>query len=264
MNVLASIIAAKLKEVAVRKANVPVPLLERSAYFERQCFSMKGGLDEKSSNGIIAEFKRKSPSQSWINQSADAGVISSAYVRAGAVALSVLTDEPFFGAQQGDFLSVRSQNTCPMLRKDFIIDEYQVLESKSMGADVILLLAKVLSPQRIEAYTRLAHQLGMEVLLELHNEEEVRNNAFAKADMLGINNRNLKDFTVDFENSARLAALLPADKLKVAESGISKAADIDYLRRVGFKGFLVGEQFMRYPDPGFACSDLIKKVNYEN
>lgn len=264
MNVLANIIAAKLKEVAVRKARVPVPLLERSAYFERKCFSMKACLGEKSSNGIIAEFKRKSPSRSWINQYADAGTISSAYVGAGAVALSVLTDKPFFGAQPGDFPLVRSLSTCPMLRKDFIIDEYQVLESKSMGADVILLLAKVLSPQRIEAYTGLAHQFGMEVLLELQNEEEVMNNAGATADMLGINNRNLKDFTVDFENSAQLAALLPVDKLKVAESGISKAADIDYLRGVGFKGFLVGEQFMRHQDPGAACAALIKKMDHEN
>lgn len=264
MNMLASIIAAKLKEVAVRKASLPVPLLERSEYFERKCFSMKACLGEKSSNGIIAEFKRKSPSRSWINQYADAGAISSAYVGAGAVALSVLTDDFFFGAQSTDFSLVRSLNNCPVLRKDFIIDEYQVLESKSMGADVILLLAKVLSPQRIEAYTKLAHQLGMEVLLELHNEEEVKSNTGATADMLGINNRNLKDFTVDFRHSAQLAALLPADKLKVAESGISEASDIDYLHGVGFNGFLIGEQFMRHPDPGFACSDLIKKLNYEN
>lgn len=264
MNVLETIIAAKQKEVAIKKASVPVPILERSAYFERKCFSMKACLGEKSSNGIIAEFKRKSPSRSWINQYAKAGVVSSAYVKAGAVALSVLTDERFFGALPTDFPLVRSLSNCPVLRKDFIIDEYQVLESKSMGADVILLLAKVLSTQRIEAYTQLAHRLGMEVLLELQNEEEIMNNGGATADMLGINNRNLKDFTVDFENSAQLAALLPEDKLKVAESGISKAADIDYLRNVGFRGFLIGEQFMRHTDPGFTCSDLIKKVNYEN
>lgn len=264
MNILETIIAAKKKEVAVRKATVPVVMLERSTYFKRTPLSMKTGLSRSASGGIIAEFKRKSPSRSWINQYADAAATSLAYLQAGAAGISVLTDEPFFGARQTDFEQVRALNNCPLLRKDFIVDEYQVLESKAMGADVILLLAKVLEPGTIETYTALAQQLGMEVLLELQDEAEVRANINATADMLGINNRNLKDFVVDFENSARLAGLLPADKLKVAESGIEQAKDIAYLRSVGFNGFLVGEQFMRHSNPGTACADLIKTLNHEN
>lgn len=264
MNILETIIAAKKKEVATRKAAVPVAMLERSVYFEKTPVSMKASLIEEASSGIIAEFKRKSPSRSWINQYADATAVAAAYVQAGVSGISVLTDEPFFGARKTDFEQVRSLSECPQLRKDFIVDEYQILESKAMGADVILLLAKVLKPHKIETYTGLAHQLGMEVLLELQDEAEVRVNVNATADMLGINNRNLKDFVVDFENSARLAGLLPPDKLKVAESGIEQAKDIAYLRSVGFKGFLIGEQFMRHQDPGRACAALIKTLNHEN
>lgn len=264
MNILETIIAAKRKEVALRKAAVPVAMLERSVYFERIPISMKANLSKDSSSGIIAEFKRKSPSRSWINQHADAADTGAAYVQAGAAGISVLTDENFFGARPTDFEQVRSLSECPQLRKDFIVDEYQVLESKAMGADVILLLAKVLEPHTIAAYTALAQQLGMEVLLELQDEAEVRANVNAIVDLLGINNRNLKDFVVDFENSARLADLLPADKLKVAESGIEKSDDIAYLRSVGFKGFLIGEQFMRHQYPGKACAALIKTLNHEH
>lgn len=264
MNILETIIAEKKKEVATRKVINPIALLEYSALFDRQTISMKESISADASYGIIAEFKRKSPSRSWINQYAKADAVSLAYTRAGATGLSVLTDESFFGAQKDDFQQVRILNTCPVLRKDFIIDEYQIIESKAMGADVILLLAKTLSPQRIESYVRLAHSLGMEVLLEMQNEREVLANCNTSADMLGINNRNLKDFTVDFDNSARLASLLPAEKIKIAESGIEKANDIAYLRSVGFKGFLIGEQFMRHDDPGLACTSLIEKLNHEN
>lgn len=264
MNILETIIAAKKKEVAQRKAIVPVAMLERSVYFERVPVSMKASLNKDSSSGIIAEFKRKSPSRSWINQNADAGDIGVAYAQAGVAGISVLTDEDFFGARPTDFEQIRSLSECPQLRKDFIVDEYQILESKAMGADVILLLAKVLEPHTIATYTALAHQLGMEVLLELQDESEVRANVNATADLLGINNRDLKDFVVDFENSARLADLLPADKLKVAESGIEQAKDIKYLRSVGFKGFLIGEQFMRHQDPGRTCAALIKTLNHEH
>ncbi|OJV53621.1 MAG: hypothetical protein BGO31_01805 [Bacteroidetes bacterium 43-16] len=264
MNILATIIAEKKKEVAIRKTAMPMLLLEHSTLFEREPISMKGTISAAQSTGIIAEFKRKSPSKSWINQSAEAGAVSLAYARAGVAGISVLTDAAFFGAQHTDFEQVRTLNQRPVLRKDFIIDEYQIIESKAMGADVILLLAKVLPPEKIEAYTALAHRLGLEVLLEMQNEQEVLANCTTAADMLGINNRNLENFSVDFENSARLAALLPQEKLKIAESGIETAQDIRYLRSVGFSGFLIGDRFMRHDDPGLACTTLIKHLGHEH
>lgn len=264
MNILDEILQAKQKEVATRKQDYPVSLLEKSIYYNTACVSLQYYISGKSNNGIIAEFKRRSPSKGWISKYADARQVSLSYMQAGAAALSVLTDKDYFGAQPSDFYLARAVNYCPILRKDFIIDEYQVIESKSIGADVILLIAKALSYKQVKAFTKLAHVLGMEVLLELQNEEEVETYAGQDIDMVGINNRNLQDFSVNYDNSLKMASLLPEDKIKIAESGITSAEDIRHLQKAGFKGFLVGSRFMQHSHPGQACKDMIKALNNEN
>lgn len=264
MSILDTIVREKTKDVAERKSLYPLPLLRQSRYFDTPCVSMGHYLKTKNPSGIIAEFKRKSPSKGWINQYAQPGPVTLSYMQAGAAALSVLTDGPFFGARDNDFFQARDLNYCPILRKDFIVDEYQIHESKAMGADVILLIAKILTPRQIADFTQTAHDLGLEVLLEMQNENEVRENADTRADLVGINNRNLTDFSLDFENSARLASLLPQDKVKIAESGMRTAADIRYLKQAGFNGFLTGTQFMKHSNPGQACRELIKQLDNEN
>jgi len=264
MSILETIVKAKLNEVAERKFLYPVSLLEKSKYFERACVSLKHCLAEKNTSGIIAEFKRRSPSKGWIQPYADAEAVTLSYMEAGATALSVLTDTHFFAARNSDIFESRDRNHCPILRKDFILDAYQVYESKAMGADVILLIAKLLTPDKINKLTAIAHTLGMEVLLEMQDEHEIWANDGATADLMGINHRNLQDFSVSFENSAYLATLLPANKIKIAESGIRTAADIRLLKQAGFTGFLMGTQFMKHRNPGQACRDLIKSLNDEN
>lgn len=264
MSILETIVQAKVREVSERKSVYPVSFLERSYYFATQCVSMNYYLEAKDGSGIIAEFKRKSPSRGWINRYAKAQEVIPAYRQAGAAGLSVLTDEVFFGAQRDDFLQARDLNYGPILRKDFIIDEYQIIESKSMGADVILLISKILKPGQVEAFTSLAQQLGMEVLLEMQDKSEVLEHMDTKADLLGINNRNLVDFSVDLENSMYLASLLPPGKTKIAESGIQSAEDICRLRQAGFQGFLIGTQFMTSSNPAQSCKKLIKGIAYEN
>ena len=248
MTILDTIIAYKKREVEAAKKAVPIAVLERSPLFERKTFSLKRSLTERT--GIIAEFKRKSPSKGVFLEGADAASITAAYTRWGASGLSVLTDGPSFGGSPEDLAGAR-QNPIPILRKDFMIDEYQVMEAKAMGADVILLIAACLTPERVRILGALARSLGMEVLLELHTEVEL-GHVCGEADLVGINNRDLKTFQVDIERSLRLADTLPADLPKVAESGISDPATIRLLRTHGFSGFLIGETFMREPDPGLA------------
>lgn len=260
MKILETIRVQKIKEVEERKSLYPVRLLEKSMYFETQCVSLKSYISNEKHSGIIAEFKRKSPSKGNINLYADAEKITLGYMQAGASALSVLTDETFFGAKQQDLAIARKLNYCPILRKEFIIDEYQIVESKAMGADTILLIAKMLSPEIINQFTDFAHQLGMEVLLETHTETEIIENINTTADLVGINNRNLNTFEVDIENSIRLAGMLPKTILKIAESGIESAGVIKELKDNGFSGFLIGEYFMRNSDPAAKCAQLIKEL----
>ena len=264
MNILDTIKAYKLKETAKRKISFPVGLLEDSPYFETPCISLKHHVADKNMNGIMAEFKRQSPSKGIINPNADAASITMGYIAAGASALSVLTDEKFFGAHQADFATARKSNMCPILRKDFILDEYQVIEAKSMGADAILLIASFISFEEIKKLISVAHQLGLEVFLETHTENEIRTHAETTADIIGINNRNLNTFSVDIQNSIRLAALLPNSIIKVAESGIESAAVVKELNRNGFDGFLIGEYFMRDKNPAGKCAELIKTICHEN
>lgn len=260
MNILDTIVAHKYKEVADRKLARPVSELERRALFQRPTASIKKQLSASNASGIVAEFKRKSPSKGVINSTAQADRTTMQYVHAGAAALSVLTDQNFFGGSDEDFLAARKVNACPMLRKDFVVDEYQIIEAKSIGADVILLIAASLEPSTIKNFASLTHSLGMEVLLEVHNEEELLSNLNSGADLMGVNNRNLKTFEVSIEVSKRLFPLLPKDVIKVSESGIDKVESIVELREIGFQGFLMGQKFMEQADPGLACKNFIHEL----
>ena len=264
MNILDKIISQKQKEVAERKSLYPVKLLERSTFFNSPSVSFRKYLLREDKVGIIAEFKRKSPSKGMINKYADVERTSIGYMQAGASALSILTDTEFFGGKKEDLTIARKFNYCPILRKDFVIDEYQIIEARSIGADVILLLANVLNTQQIKQFAQFARSLGLEVLLEIRDKEELRSvNEFI--DAVGVNNRNLKDFTVNISQSFELSGLIPNDFIKVSESGIYSAKTIHELKDVGFKGFLMGEAFMKNSRPEIACADLIKEVNaYKN
>lgn len=250
MNILDTIIEQKKIEVAARKRQNPIAELEQSEYFSRNTLSLKESLLDKNKTGIIAEFKRRSPSKGWINERANPSVITAAYTQYGASGLSVLTDEKFFGGYAGDLLKARI-NQIPILRKDFIIDEYQVIEAKSIGADVILLIAANLSQEEVRKLASAAHSLRMEVLLEIHNEQEL-DHICDEVDIVGVNNRNLKSFEVSIETSVYLSTRIPSDKLKISESGISDVQTIKELRQHDFKGFLIGENFMKANDPAKA------------
>ena len=260
MSILETIKQHKLKEVAERKSLYPIKLLEKSIFFESECVSLKEYVTDPKRSGIIAEFKRKSPSKGDINKYADAEQVTLGYMQAGASALSVLTDEHFFGAKKEDLPTARRFNYCPILRKDFMLDEYQILESKSMGADAILLIAALLTKTEINSFTNIAHSLGLEVMLETHTNEEVIAHQETIADVVGINNRNLHSFEVDIENSIKLLQALPKKMVKVAESGIESADTIRLLKQHGFDGFLIGEYFMRHSHPAEKCKELIKQL----
>ncbi|MDX1902740.1 MAG: indole-3-glycerol phosphate synthase TrpC [Thermonemataceae bacterium] len=261
MNILETIKAKKIEEVAEKRALYPIKLLEKSIFYESPAVSLKKYLNDPQRSGIIAEFKRKSPSKGFINTYANAEEVCLGYMQAGAAALSVLTDENFFGAKKDDLLFARKLNFCPILRKDFIVDEYQIIEAKSMGADVILLIAKMLSPQQIRQFTELAQSLGMEVLLEIHNETEINENRNAPCDLFGVNHRNLDTFEVNLANSLNLIEKLPPKVPKIAESGIKSVEEVHLLKQNGFKGFLIGELFIRHSNPAEKCRDFIKQLD---
>lgn len=210
--------------------------------------------------GIIAEFKRRSPSKGWIKEEGRADVIPLSYQQNGAAALSILTDKHYFGGHD-DFIRTarRSGVTIPVLYKNFVISELQLYEALLCGASAVLLIAACLSKQECARLLEKAHVLGLEVLLEMHSKEELEY-ADLDPDMCGINNRNLGSFVTDIENSYRLAELLPKDTLKVSESGISRPETIRELRQAGFRGFLIGETFMREADPGQALQQFISRI----
>ncbi len=256
MNILEKISTEKRRETAERKSLYPAKLLERSIYFETPVVSLKKYLLRPDKSGIIAEFKRKSPSKGMINAYASVEEVTLAYMQAGASALSVLTDEPFFGGTSKDLTTARQFNFCPILRKDFVLDEYQIIESKSIGADAVLLIAACLTPNEVKTLTDFARSLGLEVLLELHDEAEIGHIPDENV-LVGINNRNLQTMQTDVRASFRMAERLPAGLLKVSESGISSAEKIRELRDTGFQGFLIGEYFMQSSAPGARCKELI-------
>jgi len=257
MNILDTIIERKKQEIQDSKSKISLQQLKESEFFGRTTYSLKETIASKS--GIIAEFKRKSPSKGIINNKVSPLEVVSEYEKFGASAVSILTDQDFFGGSFNDILSVRKSVNIPILRKDFMIDEYQFFEAKSMGADVILLIAACLSPNQVSEFTELAHQLDLEVLLEIHTEEELLH-INKNIDFVGINNRNLKDFKVDLQHSVNLKNQLPYDILSIAESGIYNEEDFNFLKEKGFNGFLMGEYFMKNENPGNKFSEFIFNV----
>ncbi|MDR2238348.1 MAG: indole-3-glycerol phosphate synthase TrpC [Chryseobacterium sp.] len=257
MTILDTIIARKKEKVTASKAKISIEHLKNSEFFGRKSLSLKESIHHK--NGIIAEFKRKSPSKGIINDQVQPLDVATAYEKYGASGISVLTDHDFFGGSFDDILTVRNHVHIPVLRKDFMIDEYQFYEAKSIGADAVLLIAACLSPLQVQEFTDLAHELGLEVLLEIHTEEELQH-FNPEIDLVGINNRNLKDFKVDLQHSVQLKELLPKDTLSVAESGIYSLEDFQYLKDKGFDGFLMGEYFMKNEDPMKAFEEFSLQI----
>ncbi len=259
-DILQEIIAQKRIEISRQKEAIPDAKLEEllDGKITKRA-SMRKSL-AASPTGIIAEFKRRSPSKGWINRDADPAEVAASYDRSGASALSVLTDEPFFGGTLKDIDKVRAVTSLPILRKDFVISRYQLLQAKLVQADAVLLIASALTAGECRKLAEEAHSLQLEVLLELHKEEELDClNEFV--DMAGVNNRNLGTFHTDVENSFRMAEKLPEDILRVSESGLSSPDTVRQLREAGFKGFLMGEAFMKTAEPGKALSEFIKQLN---
>ena len=260
MTILDEIVAHKKIEVQQSRELYPVKLLEKSLYYEAKPVSLAHYLTRPDKRGIIAEIKRRSPSKGTFKKQISVEDLSIGYMQAGASALSILTDSKFFGGSPEDLSTARRFNFSPILRKDFIIDEYQVVQAKSIGADAILLIAAILSPREIKSLAAFAKSFGLEVLLEVHSAEELKRSACDDLAAIGVNNRDLRDFSVDINRSLELAPLIPSNVVKVAESGISDSATIKKLRSAGFSGFLLGEAFMSRPNPVRACAQLIAEL----
>lgn len=257
-DILQTIVAHKRIELARQEEAVSLDSLIKQLDTLRPSRSMRQSLAD-SPTGIIAEFKRRSPSKGWIAQEADPAVIVPGYERAGASGISVLTDQEFFGGTLDDLHAVRPLIQLSVLRKDFIVSPYQLFQAKLVGADVVLLIAAALTVEECKSLGKLAHQLQMEVLLEIHAEKEL-DYLHENVDLLGVNNRNLGTFHTDVENSFRLAQKLPKEYLWVSESGISQPETIRQLRKAGFRGFLMGERFMKTSSPEQALSDFLHAV----
>ena len=255
MNILDQIIARKKEEVATQKALVSEAVLTQMPFFKADALSMSSFVTSPLKTGIIAEFKRKSPSKGIINNTATVTAVTAAYSSFGASGLSVLTDLDFFGGSLQDLTAARVHDT-PILRKDFMVEPYQIIEAKAYGADVILLIAACLTPLAVKELATIAKDIGLEVLLEIHTKDEL-DHLCDGIDMVGINNRNLKTFEVDLAHSIALANMLPAHLPKIAESGISNVSTILELKKEGFVGFLMGENFMKTPDPAAAFEDFV-------
>ncbi len=259
MNILEKIIDHKKKEVEEKKSLVPTKLLENSIYFKTPVVSLKKYVKRSDKSGIIAEFKRRSPSKGNINPHAKVEQVSIGYMQSGAAALSVLTDTHFFGGKNEDLIEARKYNFCPILRKDFIIDEYQIIEARSIGADAILLIAECLSTEEVIRLSKFAKELGLEILMEIHSEKQL-DKINEHIDLIGVNNRNLETFEVSIENSLNLINQLPSGVAKISESGIHTPDAIRKLRDAGFDGFLIGERFMKTANPAKACEEFIKSI----
>jgi indole-3-glycerol phosphate synthase len=260
MNILDRILETKRAEVAAAKSVRGFDEMHAAALaVERPVISFSGAL-AVSSTGIVAEFKRRSPSKGFINEHASPQSVAAGYAAAGAAAVSVLTDKDFFAGSLDDLRAARQAAAhTPLLRKDFIVDEYQICEARLAGADAVLLIAAALTTDRCARLAAFAASLGLEVLLELHNETEL-GHICEGVSVVGINNRNLGTFATDTAVSERLAQLLPTDLVRISESGISSPETVRRLRAQGFRGFLMGENFMRRSDPAAALSDFIKAL----
>jgi indole-3-glycerol phosphate synthase len=259
MNILDKIIIDKHREVILKKSIIPISQLENSVLFERKTISLSNNL-RNSNSGIIAEHKRRSPSKPNINNSFTVEEVVKGYKNAGVCGISVLTDMKYFGGSLDDLLLARSTVNIPLLRKEFIVDEYQILEAKAHGADLILLIATVLTREEIKYLSEFAKTLNLEVLLEVHNLEELQKSIMPSLDMIGVNNRNLKTFEVSLDFSKQLANEIPNEFVKVSESGISTIEAIKELKPYGYKGFLIGENFMKTDNPGFTATEFINNL----
>lgn len=256
MTILEQIVAHKRKEVVESKELYPVKLLERSTYFEAKPVSLKKYILRQDLFGIIAEFKRKSPSKGIINEFARPGQVCLGYMQAGASALSVLTDSMYFAGTKNDLIIARKSNYCPILRKDFVVDEYQIIESRSIGADALLLIVDILTDAELKGFYNLARSLDMEVLFEVHDAGGIERLP-SDAEIVGVNSRNLGNFSVNTEHAISLIDKLPTNVVKVAESGIDSSDVYHSLREAGYCGFLIGELFMREASPAKACEQFI-------
>lgn len=261
MSILNTIVEHKKTIVRESKELKPVKLLEKSIFFNSQPISMKEYLKREDRLGIIAEIKRSSPSTGVINDNIDIEQLSISYMQSGASALSVLTDTKYFGGKNNDLQIARKFNYCPILRKDFIVDEYQIIEAKSIGADCILLIAACLEPGKCRELAAFAKSLNLEILLEVRTKQEIESHTNSFIDLIGINNRDLKTFKTDISHSVKLYEFLPKELVKISESGITEASQIMELKNIGFDGFLIGGHFMRHDEPGRVCQNLIK--NYK-
>ena len=259
MNKLDKIIVDKKQEVVLKKSIIPVSQLEASVFFEKKTISLSNNL-RNSNSGIIAEHKRRSPSKAEINYGFTVEEVVKGYESAGACGISVLTDGKYFGGSLDDLLLARASVNIPLLRKEFIVDEYQILEAKAHGADLILLIAAVLTREEIKSLSEFAQSLGLEVLLEVHNQEELEKSIMPSLNMIGVNNRNLKTFEVSLDFSKQLADLIPNEFVKVSESGISSVEAINELKPYGYKGFLIGENFMKTDNAGKAATEFIQEL----
>ncbi len=260
MNILDKIIVRKKEEVAAAKKVVSLAELEGFPLFDRKPYSLREFILDKEKNGIIAEFKRASPSKGIINDRSSVMEVAQGYEKEGASAISILTDADFFKGSLEDLTEARKVVGIPLLRKEFVIDRYQIAEAKAYGADVILLIAAVLSENEIQDLSGYAKELGLSVLLEVHNKEELERSIFDTIDAIGVNNRNLKDFTVSIQHSIDLVDSIPDTFIKVSESGLSDPESIIELKKVGFQAFLIGENFMKTENPQEAIRDFADKI----
>ncbi|MGM1430665.1 indole-3-glycerol phosphate synthase TrpC [Sphingobacterium lactis] len=257
MTILDKIVARKKEEVADAKRKVAIEELENMPLFSRSCYNLRESVLDPNRTGIIAEYKRASPSKGLINGESTVQEVVQGYQLAGASAISVLTDLDFFQGNLQDLLAARDVLHIPLLRKEFIVDTYQIAEAKAYGADIILLIAACLTPEEVKSLSEYAKSLGLNVLLEVHNEEELQQNLFDSIDAIGVNNRNLKDFTVSLDHSYDLVNKIPAHYIKVSESGISDPVTIKELKAAGFHAFLIGENFMKTNDPSAAIQEFV-------
>lgn len=259
MDILAQIVGKKKEWVASKKRNKSLEELKHTADYSRSIYSLSTNIRAGNGHGIIAEFKRKSPSKGNIFIDADVVEVTKDYQSAGASAISILTDQEFFGGSDEDLINARKQLTIPILRKDFIVDPYQIVEAKSIGADIILLIAACLTKQQVSEFSQLAKSIGLEVLLELHDEVELEHIS-RDVDFVGINNRSLKTFDVNVERSLKMAAAIPDGYIKVAESGIDQPGQVRLFKDNGYGAFLIGEYFMKTRQPGQSLEQFIQQI----
>lgn len=259
MNILDKIVIDKKREIELKKSIISYSDLEQSPLFSYKTVSVANAI-KQSVSGIIAEHKRKSPSKSVINASFTVEEVVKGYENAGVCGISVLTDSKYFGGSLEDLLIARACVKTPLLRKEFVVDEYQILEAKAYGADFILLIAAILTRDEIKQLSEFAKSLGLEVLLEVHSEEELFKSIMPSLDLIGVNNRNLKTFEVSLEFSKQIAQNIPDEFLKISESGIYSVENIQELKPYGFQGFLIGENFMKTTNAGEAAKSFISEI----